>query len=63
MMKMAADQVQKAQSEGLVMIQVEMDGRYCNPPRGDFSATGTIPVECRNELLAMVRRWIDEGKF
>ncbi len=43
--------------------KLRLDGRARNPQGGSFEISGPLSPECRDELLAMLHRWEEEGKI
>jgi hypothetical protein len=57
-----ADRVQARQMDGYTWHLI-IDGRDRRAPEGTFEAAGPLSPECAAELRALVRRWIEDGRF
>lgn len=53
----------RAQARGHAVLRLSLNGWFLQPP-GDYVAlVGTVPAECHAELIALLERWGEEGKF
>lgn len=44
------------------LVKIFTDGGERRQPEGALSFTGPLSPECHDELWAMVKRWLEEGK-
>lgn len=61
-MRLDANQRRLAKERKHYLIQLQIDGQHCDPPQSTISYCGPAAPERAEEMLNMLKRWLEKGQ-